>query len=203
MLLYDHIDFIRDNFTFYTVCHYMLLRTAGFTTRAFRDPPLSKWDLRSFGTLRNAEWCFLTGASRRTISLFYKGRGVQEKFFLDFSVLGDGTDRLSRNVGNYHSALHKIPQDGRILVPLQFCSIIFKPWFHYVLYTSYSCVFSLMMTKKRVETRWIYCVLNFNPFNAELNPACHLLALLGAHHILHVSRLRFKDNLTLMCRVFS
>ena len=26
--------------------------------------------------------------------------------------------------------------------------------------------------------------------NAKLNPICHLLALLGAHHILHVSRLR-------------
>jgi len=29
----------------------------------------------------------------------------------------------------------------------------------------------------------------FNPLNAELNPICHLLALLGAHHILHVSRI--------------
>ena len=26
--------------------------------------------------------------------------------------------------------------------------------------------------------------------NAELNPICHLLTLLGAHHILHVSRIR-------------
>jgi len=31
-----------------------------------------------------------------------------------------------------------------------------------------------------------------NPLNAELNPICHLLALLGAHHILHVSRVRVK-----------
>jgi hypothetical protein len=30
----------------------------------------------------------------------------------------------------------------------------------------------------------------FNPLSAELNPICHLLALLGAHHILHVSRIR-------------
>jgi hypothetical protein len=29
-----------------------------------------------------------------------------------------------------------------------------------------------------------------NPLNAELNPICHLLALLGAHPILHVSRIR-------------
>jgi len=31
-----------------------------------------------------------------------------------------------------------------------------------------------------------------NPLNAELNPICHLLALLGAHLILHVSRIRVK-----------
>jgi len=29
-----------------------------------------------------------------------------------------------------------------------------------------------------------------NPLNAELNPICHLLALLGAHHILHISWIR-------------
>ena len=31
-----------------------------------------------------------------------------------------------------------------------------------------------------------------NPLNAELNPICHLLALVGVHHILHVSRVRVK-----------
>ena len=31
-----------------------------------------------------------------------------------------------------------------------------------------------------------------NPLNAELNSFSHLLALLGAHHILHVSRIRVK-----------
>jgi hypothetical protein len=34
--------------------------------------------------------------------------------------------------------------------------------------------------------------LKFNPLNAELNPICLLLALLGAHHILHVSRIGVK-----------
>jgi len=33
---------------------------------------------------------------------------------------------------------------------------------------------------------------NVNPLNAELNPICHLLALLGVHHFLHVSRIRVK-----------
>jgi len=34
---------------------------------------------------------------------------------------------------------------------------------------------------------------SFNPLNAELNPICHMLALLGAHHILHVSRIRVNN----------
>jgi len=33
----------------------------------------------------------------------------------------------------------------------------------------------------------------FNPLNPELNPICYLLALLGAHHFLHVSRIRVKS----------
>ena len=32
----------------------------------------------------------------------------------------------------------------------------------------------------------------FNPLNAELNPICYLLALLGAHHFLYVSRIKVK-----------
>ena len=36
---------------------------------------------------------------------------------------------------------------------------------------------------------------NLNPLNAELNPICHLLALLGTHPILHVSRIRVKTVL--------
>jgi len=37
-----------------------------------------------------------------------------------------------------------------------------------------------------------------NPLNAELNPICHLLELLGAHHILHVSRIRVKTLIKLL-----
>ena len=35
-------------------------------------------------------------------------------------------------------------------------------------------------------------ICSINPLNNELNPICHLLALLGADHILHVSRIRVK-----------
>ena len=40
------------------------------------------------------------------------------------------------------------------------------------------------------EQTAIISLYSINPLNAELNPICHLLALLGAHHILHVSRIR-------------
>ena len=34
----------------------------------------------------------------------------------------------------------------------------------------------------------------FKGLNTELNPICHLVALLGTHHILHVSRVRVNIN---------
>jgi len=34
--------------------------------------------------------------------------------------------------------------------------------------------------------------VHINTLNAELNPICYLLALLGAHYFLHVSRIRVK-----------
>lgn len=39
---------------------------------------------------------------------------------------------------------------------------------------------------------YVYIV---NPLNAELNPICHLLALLGTYLILYVSRIRVKPSL--------
>jgi len=55
------------------------------------------------------------------------------------------------------------------------------------------------------ETECVYCAvrtgclseMRLNPLNADLNPICHVLALLGAHHILHISRIRV--NLRLKC----
>jgi len=42
----------------------------------------------------------------------------------------------------------------------------------------------------RCQVGWVRTLLN--PLNPELNPICHLLALLRAHHFLHVSRIRVK-----------
>ena len=44
----------------------------------------------------------------------------------------------------------------------------------------------ICLCNKNQKLRTIY----INPLNAQLNPICHLLALLGTHHILHVSRIR-------------
>ena len=51
-------------------------------------------------------------------------------------------------------------------------------------------------SKKHKYTLWAECrfFFYFNPLNAELKPICHLLALLGAHHIPHISRIRVKGN---------
>ena len=64
--------------------------------------------------------------------------------------------------------------------------------------------YSHTITKERIKL----CLLKLhllkqfiNPLNAELNPICHLLALLGAHHILHVSRIRVKIHRTVLTTV--
>ena len=50
-----------------------------------------------------------------------------------------------------------------------------------------------MVSLKPGHLDWVRdYVFHVNPLNAELNRICHLLALLGAHHIFHVSGLRVK-----------
>jgi hypothetical protein len=51
--------------------------------------------------------------------------------------------------------------------------------------TLYECKNVCSMTKRTKS--WPYSI---NPLNAELNPICHLLALVGAHPIFHVSRIK-------------
>ena len=42
------------------------------------------------------------------------------------------------------------------------------------------------------EWLWIFYKCILNPLKPDLNPICYLLALLGAHRFLHVSRIRVK-----------
>jgi hypothetical protein len=43
--------------------------------------------------------------------------------------------------------------------------------------------------------------VGLNPLNAKLNPIFHLLALLGAQHMLHVSRIRVKEGVDICNRM--
>ena len=64
---------------------------------------------------------------------------------------------------------------------------IFYPFFiifHLVFYSIYFAVSHRLYLRNPVT--W------FNPLNSKLNPICHLLVLLGAHPILHISRIRGK-----------
>jgi len=71
-------------------------------------------------------------------------------------------------------------------------------WFYSVFSRSFSRrIFKWSATR---SCQWIYDYIpirtqacEFNPLNPELNPICYLLALLGAHHFLHVSRIRVKS----------
>jgi len=47
------------------------------------------------------------------------------------------------------------------------------------------------IVKEKKGVLGLFCV--FNPLNAVLNSICYLLALLGARHFLHVSRIRAKS----------
>jgi len=60
-------------------------------------------------------------------------------------------------------------------------------------YKSNVPVCSEILTKHSTQSEHHVEFLNVNPLNAELNPICYLLALLGAHHFLHVSRIRVKS----------
>jgi hypothetical protein len=44
-----------------------------------------------------------------------------------------------------------------------------------------------------MELLYLAVSIGINNLNAQLYPICHLLALLGAHHILHVSRIRVNN----------
>ena len=52
-------------------------------------------------------------------------------------------------------------------------------------------MFRLFLSHLQALLKYRYKV---NPLNAKLNPICHLLTLLGAHHIFHVSRIRVKGH---------
>jgi len=63
------------------------------------------------------------------------------------------------------------------------------------------CLYSVTLGHVRATTVAVEMqqVLHISPLNAELNPICHLLALLEARHIPHVSRIRVKCVCVSVC----
>jgi len=49
------------------------------------------------------------------------------------------------------------------------------------------------IVRKTAVFTFIAFISELNPLKPELNPICYLQALLGAHHFLHVSRIRVKS----------
>ena len=86
----------------------------------------------------------------------------------------------------------------------QYCSVI-GSYFNYLTQSKAKLsVFLSIIPRKYIEgygITWrkvVHIILQslfpqINPLNAELNPICCLLALVGAHHFLHVSRIRVKS----------
>ena len=67
-------------------------------------------------------------------------------------------------------------------------NITVKPTNKHGVYTDhYIYIYSIIFLKREN-----FLSLCFNPLNPELIPICYLLALLGAHHFLYVSRIRVK-----------
>jgi len=58
--------------------------------------------------------------------------------------------------------------------------------------TVYSEISVLFPNSFVAQTESKVPTVSINPLNGKLNPICHLLALLGAHHIFRVSGLRVK-----------
>jgi len=52
------------------------------------------------------------------------------------------------------------------------------------------------MPSRHAQEQLKLYLLIFNPLNADLNPICRLLALLGAHRIFHISELRVNRAVT-------
>ena len=74
--------------------------------------------------------------------------------------------------------------------------VVFHMLYVYFIFVSYTFTGStLHVSINPSHSRQSECTDSsfINPLNAELNPICYLLALLGAHHFLHVSRIKVKS----------
>ena len=85
-------------------------------------------------------------------------------------------------------------------VVLQNVSLVgsLKIWYIYIYIYIYACIHTYkhayVHTFHGLRSFWEWQQFCINPLHTELIPICNLLVLLGAHHILHISK--FRVNLT-------
>ena len=92
-----------------------------------------------------------------------------------------------------------------VVYTAQYCTVLWQTvdgisWLKSQVSWTLSAVLCLMLIRTSNEMLLVtdrictcpWTKTEVNPLNGELNPICHLLALLGAHHILHVSRIGVK-----------
>ena len=75
-----------------------------------------------------------------------------------------------------------------VVRPVQSLSACTRVHFTFTWKAQYRRLFLIKSTLNLV----VFPIKHVNPLNPELNPICYLLALLGAHHFLHVSKIRVK-----------
>jgi len=86
----------------------------------------------------------------------------------------------------------KCPSSGELIVSIRhlvYVTLYRRPfgvqvWMYIQTCTLNGHLLKVTYTRCRIDT--------INPLKPELNPICYLLALLGAHHFLHDSRIRVK-----------
>ena len=92
--------------------------------------------------------------------------------------------------------------DCNLKIKKTICFALCRNASHYANFLKWLLILPLHISVWRlyVEKSWIFhfmpLTVFINPLNAKLNPICHLLTLLGRHHILHVSRIRINIVLT-------
>jgi len=132
----------------------------------FRHFVKETWALFIFGFLRSVQWLSVTDVSRHPIDPMFKRQAVK----MGPIIYPEKLVRI------YHYTPGKSPQNSSDLG---------------VLLSKTSQGAPDPPPQPPVQ-RVPYLFRGIKPLNAESNSNCHLLALLGAHHILHVSRIRVK-----------
>ena len=106
----------------------------------------------------------------------------------------------SSSSGSVPCELAKVTVFKQLVIPLNaklnpICHLLALLGAHHILHISRIRVntrFWIFRLALTAFFKWLYF---FSHLNDQLNPICHLLALLGAHHILHISRIRVNTRL--------